>query len=86
VRELLQSNHLTSVILSEATAGSAVEEPALSLPKGPLPARQTRYSASQSDHRTFRFFVTDSTDKFKRLATGFLGRRVDHVEHVDLGG
>lgn len=41
---------------------------------------------SPFDHRTFRFFVTDSTDKFKRLATRFLGRRVDHVEHVDLGG
>ena len=39
-----------------------------------------------SDHRTFRFFVTDSTDKFKRLATRFLGRQVDHVDHVDLGG
>jgi glutamate racemase len=39
-----------------------------------------------TDHRTFRFFVTDSTDKFKRLATRFLGRQVDHVEHVDLGG
>jgi glutamate racemase len=38
------------------------------------------------DHRTFRFFVTDSTDKFKRLATRFLGRQVDHVERIDLGG
>jgi glutamate racemase len=38
------------------------------------------------EHRTFRFFVTDSVDKFKRLATRFLGRQVDHVEHVDLGG
>ena len=28
----------SSVILSEATAGSAVEEPALSVPKGPLPS------------------------------------------------
>lgn len=37
-------------------------------------------------HRTFRFYVTDSTDKFKRLATRFLGRQVDNVEHVDLGG
>jgi len=39
-----------------------------------------------ADHRTFRFHVTDSTDKFKRLATRFLGRQVDKVEHVDLGG
>ena len=38
------------------------------------------------EHRTFRFCVTDSTDKFKRLATRFLGRQVDKVEHVDLGG
>jgi|SRR5215813_7253083 len=38
------------------------------------------------DHRSFRFYVTDSVDKFKRLATRFLGRQVDHVEHVDLGG
>ncbi len=39
-----------------------------------------------SDHRSFQFFVTDSVDKFKRLATRFLGRQVDRVEHVDLGG
>ena len=38
------------------------------------------------EHRTFHFYVTDSTDKFKRLATRFLGRQVDKVEHVDLGG
>jgi glutamate racemase len=37
-----------------------------------------------ADHRTFRFYVTDSVDKFKRLATRFLGRQVDHAEHVDL--
>jgi glutamate racemase len=40
----------------------------------------------EHDHRTFRFCVTDSTDKFKRLATRFLGRQVDRVDHVDLGG
>jgi len=41
---------------------------------------------ARHDHRTFRFCVTDSTDKFKRLATRFLGRQVDRVDHVDLGG
>jgi glutamate racemase len=41
-------------------------------------------ATSPSAHRTFRFYVTDSTDKFKRLATRFLGRQVDNVEHVDL--
>jgi glutamate racemase len=41
---------------------------------------------SPAEHRTYRFYVTDSVDKFKRLAARFLGRQVDHVEHVDLGG
>lgn len=86
VRQLLQSNQLAPVSLREATAGSGVEGPVLGLPKGPLSPRATRYSATPSDHRSFRFFVTDSTDKFKRLATRFLGRQVDQVEHIDLGG
>jgi glutamate racemase len=43
-------------------------------------------AGSPADHRTFRFYVTDSTEKFKRLAARFLGRQVDNVEHVDLGG
>ena len=49
-------------------------------------SRRTPIVAESSTqvHRTFRYYVTDSTDKFKRLATRFLGRRVDNVEHVDL--
>ena len=43
-------------------------------------------SGAPAEHRTFRFYVTDSTGKFKRLAASFLGRQVDNVEHVDLGG
>ena len=39
-----------------------------------------------AEHRTFRFYATDSVEKFKRLATRFLGRQVDNVEHIDLGG
>lgn len=34
----------------------------------------------------FRFFVTDSVQKFRRLGANFLGHPVDQVEHVDLGG
>ncbi len=41
---------------------------------------------SPADHPTFRFYVTDSVEKFKCLAARFLGREVDNVEHVDLGG
>lgn len=61
---------------------------------GPHPAhphKQTKDRApvdpwGKSDHRSFQFFVTDSVEKFKKLATRFLGRQVDRVEHVDLGG
>jgi glutamate racemase len=45
-----------------------------------------RFSAGTPDHRSSQFFVTDSVEKFKKLATRFLGRQVDRVEHVDLGG
>ncbi len=61
--------------------GERSRKPALSLPKG-----TAIVEASPQEHRTFRFYVTDSTDKFKRLAARFLGRQVDNVEHVDLGG
>jgi glutamate racemase len=33
-----------------------------------------------------RCFATDSVEKFERLGSRFLGRRVGHVELVDLGG
>jgi glutamate racemase len=32
----------------------------------------------------FKFFATDSTEKFKRLGERFLGRPIEGVEHVDL--
>jgi glutamate racemase len=32
----------------------------------------------------FKFFATDSVDKFQRLGQRFLGRTIENVEHVDL--
>ncbi len=64
------------VILSEVRRAPATERSR----RTPMPGM------SPAQHRTFRFYVTDSTEKFKRLATRFLGRQVDNVEHVDLGG
>jgi glutamate racemase len=71
-------------MLQDAECHPERNEGALATERSRRTALNTRVSAS--DHRTFRFFVTDSTDKFKRLATHFLGRQVDHVDHVDLGG
>jgi glutamate racemase len=35
---------------------------------------------------TFTFYVTDSPEKFTRMAPLFLGHPVQNVQHVDLGG
>jgi glutamate racemase len=60
--------------------------PTLSQNRGKDGALANTVGPRSSDHRSFQFFVTDSVEKFKKLATRFLGRQVDHVEHVDLGG
>ncbi len=65
---------------------NSVCHPEQSEPKGERSRRTSTAVATSAGHRTFRFYVTDSTEKFKRLATRFLGRQVDNVEHVDLGG
>jgi glutamate racemase len=39
-----------------------------------------------SGEPSFKFYVTDSVEKFRRMAPLFLGRAVENVEHVDLGG
>jgi glutamate racemase len=39
---------------------------------------------ANSRNPRLRFFVTDSTDKFKRLGALFLGRDMNNVTHVDL--
>ena len=79
VRKML-SDGATSpgVILSEARSPLTATERSR---RTPIPA-----PTSSSERRSFRFYATDSVDKFKRLAARFLGRQVDHVEHVDLGG
>jgi glutamate racemase len=33
-----------------------------------------------------RFYATDSVEKFRTLGTRFLGRTIDGVELIDLGG
>ncbi len=42
--------------------------------------------SDQRNEPRCRFFATDSADKFKVLGARFLGRPVEHVELVDLGG
>jgi glutamate racemase len=75
-----------NVVSSPASADSinSMCHPERSEPTGERSRRTPITAGSPLDHRTFRYYVTDSVDKFKRLATRFLGRQVDNVEHVDL--
>lgn len=59
---------------AESTANAVVEE--LGVVKG----------ADSSGPSSFKFYVTDSVEKFGRMAPLFLGHPVNNVEHVDLGG
>jgi len=56
------------------------------LENGPALSPTAGDKSGAPEHRTFRFYATDSVEKFQRLAARFLGHEVDHVEHVDLGG
>lgn len=40
----------------------------------------------QSREPSVRFYATDSVTKFRALGTRFLGRTIDDVTHIDLGG
>lgn len=57
---------------AESTANAVAEE---------LGAPSARNGEPQ-----FKFYVTDSAEKFQRMAPLFLGHPVQNVEHVDLGG
>jgi glutamate racemase len=78
--------HVEIVDSAESTARVVKQMFDSSVEELPVCFGNRKQTGAGEGHRTFRFYVTDSVDKFKRLATRFLGRQVDHVEHVDLGG
>ena len=50
---------------------------------------EERFSALRDERREgpgATFYATDSVEKFQRLGSVFLGRAVDHVSLIDLGG
>ena len=90
VEELEASARETS---ATASAGAHTATHQSVIPSG-ADSRQARssevegpsVSTPQSSDPTFRFYVTDSVEKFRRMAPIFLGHDVENVEHVDLGG
>ncbi|MDQ1410217.1 MAG: glutamate racemase [Acidobacteriaceae bacterium] len=68
-----------SIVDSAKSTAHAVRDLLLSAPPatGSSPAKISQAS-------DIEFFVTDSVEKFERLGPAFLGRAVQHVQHVDL--
>ncbi len=76
IRRVLPSR-IEIVDSAESTAAAVVEE---------LEVSGSRTTARASGPASFHFFVTDSVEKFRRMAPLFLGHAIENVEHVDLGG
>lgn len=70
--------HVNIVDSAESTAHAVASHLKQLLPSPPHPAGERRATPR------FRFFATDSAEKFKRLGARFLGHPIDSVEHVDL--
>ena len=45
-----------------------------------------RFASASLQAATFQCFATDSTAKFARLGSQFLGQAIAHVELLDMGG
>lgn len=70
--------HVNIVDSAESTAHAVASHLKQLLPLQPQTAGERRATPR------FRFFATDSAEKFKRLGARFLGHPIDNVEHVDL--
>jgi len=84
--QIVDSAESTARVVKQMIEQDLMCHPERSEATGERSRRTAIVEGSPAAHRTFRFYVTDSVDKFKRLASRFLGRQVDNVEHVDLGG
>ena len=68
--------HVRIVDSAESTARVVAEQASKVL------ARSSSPESESPPH--IEFFATDSVEKFRRLGERFLGRAIEHVQHVDL--
>jgi glutamate racemase len=77
IKQTLRELGSDAMVIDSAEATAAAASRALA-PTG-------RFSAAFIP-ATFECFATDSVEKFQRLGGHFLGRPIEHVHHLDLGG
>jgi glutamate racemase len=83
LRRVLPTN--IEIVDSAETTAEAVVEELNAVARENFPAMRAKEGPSATAP-SFQFYVTDSAEKFRRMAPIFLGREVENVEHVDLGG
>ncbi len=84
VEELETTAHERSVVAKAGYGSGAGSQSGVMLSEAH--SRESCVSPDNSAAPTFHFYVTDSVEKFRRMAPIFLGHAVENVEHVDLGG
>jgi glutamate racemase len=78
VRPLIEAAVRTGVRVIDSAESTAIEAERLF---------GSNFPPAPAGHQPeLRFFATDSIEKFERLGSRFLGRPVEHVELIDLGG
>jgi glutamate racemase len=77
VLERVTPDHVNIVDSAESTACAVATRLHELLPR-------SEASAERRAAPRLKFFATDSTEKFQRLGARFLGRAIEHVQHVDL--
>ena len=80
VTETLRSLNSSAEVIDSAQATARAVQQAL------VQNAANESSSTAAAPATCEFFATDSVEKFARLGSAFLGRPVDHVQLLDLGG
>ncbi len=75
IRSMLHELGSTADVIDSAHATATETERVVAVQQG-----------TSSGPATFECFATDSVEKFQRLGSLFLGRTIEHVMHLDLGG
>ena len=74
---------LQRVVPANVTLVDSAESTALAV-RNIMSVGRSSSTHSSPVNRWVNFFVTDSAEKFRRLGTLFLGRKIENITHVDL--
>jgi glutamate racemase len=76
---------LRRIVPEHVALVDSAQSTALAVKRALANGEDTRaYKSGSKNQSSLKFFVTDSTEKFKRLGALFLGEGIENISHVDL--